>query len=72
MLGIVVPDITNPYFGELVEQLERSATEYGHSLVVNLSHGLSISNARASRSSRTVTSTPSSSPRRRTTPNWAH
>ena len=41
MLGIVVPDITNPYFGELVEQLERSATEYGHSLVVNLSHGLS-------------------------------
>lgn len=40
MLGIVVPDITNPYFGELVEQFEHVATEYGHSLVVNLSHGL--------------------------------
>lgn len=38
--GVVVPDITNPYFGELVEQFEHVATEYGHSLVVNLSHGL--------------------------------
>lgn len=39
MLGIVVPDITNPYFGELVEQFERVATEHGHALVINLSYG---------------------------------
>lgn len=40
MLGIVVPDITNPYFGELVQQLERIATENGHSVIINLSHGV--------------------------------
>lgn len=40
MLGIVVPDIANPYFGELIKQLESTATAHGYSLMVNLSHGI--------------------------------
>ena len=38
-LGLVMPDISNPYFGELAEALEKAAAQHGHTLLVNLSHG---------------------------------
>ncbi|RSX49182.1 LacI family DNA-binding transcriptional regulator [Bifidobacterium castoris] len=38
-LGLVMPDISNPYFGALAEQLEQVAIERGCTLLVNLSHG---------------------------------
>ncbi len=34
LLGIVVPDITNPYFAELVQSTERSAMARGLSVIV--------------------------------------
>jgi LacI family transcriptional regulator len=33
-LGMVVPDIANPFFGELVGAAERAAAEHGYSLIV--------------------------------------
>jgi LacI family transcriptional regulator len=38
-LGLVMPDMSNPYFGQLAENLEKVAARRGYTLLVNLSHG---------------------------------
>lgn len=40
MLGMVIPEITNPYFAELVNALEAEAMRQDRTLVLNLSHSV--------------------------------
>lgn len=39
ILGLVIPDISNPYFGQLANNLEKEAVSRGYTLLVNLSYG---------------------------------
>ncbi|MFA1625545.1 LacI family DNA-binding transcriptional regulator [Rhizobium mongolense] len=38
VIGLVVPDITNPFFAQLAASVERAALECGHSLMLASSH----------------------------------
>ncbi|MDR3496721.1 MAG: LacI family DNA-binding transcriptional regulator [Ancalomicrobiaceae bacterium] len=33
LIGIVIPDLTNPFFAELVQSAERAATAHGHNVI---------------------------------------
>ena len=33
LIGIVIPDLTNPFFAELVQYAERAATDHGHNVI---------------------------------------
>ena len=37
VIGLLVPDITNPFFAQLANELERAASEKGHSLILSSS-----------------------------------
>ena len=39
LLGLIVPELTNPFFGEIVHQVGMEAVRHGYSLVLGLSGG---------------------------------
>lgn len=39
LIGIVIPDLTNPFFAELVQSVERAATEVDHNVILMTSFG---------------------------------
>lgn len=38
VIGLIVPDITNPFFAQLANELERIASDKGHALILSSSH----------------------------------
>ncbi|MCW1404489.1 hypothetical protein OKA06_20190 [Novosphingobium sp. MW5] len=38
VIGLIVPDITNPFFAQLAASVERAAQDYRHSLMLASSH----------------------------------
>jgi LacI family transcriptional regulator len=38
VIGLIIPDITNPFFAQLANELERLASEQGHALILSSSH----------------------------------
>lgn len=38
VLGLIVPDITNPYFAQLAKEVEREASKHGLALILSSSH----------------------------------
>lgn len=39
MLGMIITDFSNPYFAQLINDVEQLANERGHALILNTSHG---------------------------------
>lgn len=38
VIGLIIPDITNPFFAQLANELERLASDKGHALILSSSH----------------------------------
>jgi LacI family transcriptional regulator len=39
LIGLILPDISNPFFGEIVRQVEREASRHGYSIIISNSDG---------------------------------
>jgi LacI family transcriptional regulator len=46
VIGLIVPDITNPFFAQLANELERRASDKGHALILSSSHNDAAHEAR--------------------------
>jgi LacI family transcriptional regulator len=46
VIGLIVPDITNPFFAQLANELERLASNKGHALILSSSHNDAAHEAR--------------------------